>query len=94
VEGGPSEESGTTNEPPKVFQQTTVPECIRQGIGRNDPALATEEGVYKGREALLVVLPEAGDSSKVSVYIVDAVCVQQDSTAKAEVLLKDTYARP
>jgi hypothetical protein len=94
VEGGPSMESNSTGEPPKVFQQAVVPECIRQGIGRNDPALATEEGVFEGRQALLVVLPDASDTSRVSVYIVDAVCVGQDSTAKAEVLLKDTYPRP
>ncbi|CAL9496903.1 anti-sigma factor family protein [Streptomyces sp. enrichment culture] len=94
LEGGPSMEGHSTKESPKVFQQPTVPECVREGIGRNTPALATEEGVYKGREALLVVLADTADSSKVNVYIVDAVCVQQDSTAKAEVLLKTSYDRP
>ncbi|MFI9150844.1 hypothetical protein [Streptomyces sp. NPDC053367] len=88
VEGGP--DTGR----PRVFQQPVVPDCVQQGIGRKDTALATEEGVYKGREALLVVLPDTSDSSRVSVYIVDARCVEQDSTAKAEVLLKDSYARP
>ncbi|MFF0201055.1 hypothetical protein [Streptomyces sp. NPDC005017] len=88
VEGGPS--SGG----PRVLQQPAVPDCVRQGIGRTDPALATEQGVYKGRDALLVVLPDATDASRVSVYVVDSGCVAEDSAAKAEVLFKDTYARP
>jgi hypothetical protein len=88
VQGGP--DTGR----PRVFQQPVVPDCIQQGIGSNDTALATEEGVYQGREALLVVLPDTSDSSRVTVYIVDARCVKQDSTAKAEVLLEDSYARP
>ncbi|MET9731802.1 hypothetical protein ABZZ79_14445 [Streptomyces sp. NPDC006458] len=88
VDGGPSSEG------PRVLQQPSVPDCVRQGIGRPDPALATEQGVYEGRDALLVVLPDANDNSRVTVYVVDSGCVAQDSAAKAEVLLKDSYARP
>ncbi|MFJ5774763.1 hypothetical protein [Streptomyces sp. NPDC093094] len=92
VEGGP--ETDRTVPEPKVFQQPTIPDCVRQGIGRKDAALAAEQGVYQGREALLVVLPDASDTSRVTVYVVDTACVAQDSNAKAEVLLKDSYTRP
>ncbi|TXS41452.1 hypothetical protein EAO75_42670 [Streptomyces sp. uw30] len=87
MEGGPDTAS------PRVFREITVPECIRQGIGRNDTALAAEEGRYKGKEALLVVLPDASDVSRVTVYVMDASCVRHPSTAKADVLLTESYAR-
>ncbi|MFJ8634998.1 anti-sigma factor family protein [Streptomyces sp. NPDC093568] len=78
---------------PRTFREVTVPDCIRQGIGRDDTALAAEEGRFKGREALLVVLLDASDVSRVTAYVMDATCVKQPSTAKAEILLKDSYAR-
>ncbi|GHB25017.1 hypothetical protein GCM10010377_13770 [Streptomyces viridiviolaceus] len=87
---GVESEGGAEN---RVFTQPTVPECIQKGIGRNDAALATEEGVYKGREALLVVLPDPSDDSRITAYIVEASCVSHASSTAAEVLLKDTYAR-
>ncbi|MFJ7075276.1 hypothetical protein [Streptomyces sp. NPDC098781] len=87
MEGGPDTAS------PRIFREITVPDCIRKGIGRNDTALAAEDGRYKGKDALLVVLPDASDSSRVTAYVMDASCVQQASTAAAEVLLKNSYAR-
>ncbi|MBD0423579.1 hypothetical protein H0H10_31230 [Streptomyces sp. TRM S81-3] len=87
---GVESETGAENH---VFKQPTVPECVQKGIGRNDAALATEEGVYKGKEALLVVLPDPSDDSRVTAYIVEASCVSQASPTAAEVLLKDTYSR-
>jgi anti-sigma factor RsiW len=87
IEGGPDTAS------PRIFREVIVPECIRKGIGRNDAALATEKGVYKGKEALLVVLPDAIDVSRVTAYVMDATCVKHQSSPAAEVLLKDTYAR-
>lgn len=86
IEGGPDT---------KTIQplRDTVPECVRKGIGRNDAALATEEGVYKGRDALLVVLPDASDISRVTVYVMDAACVKDASSTPAKVLLKDSYPR-
>ncbi|WP_406726547.1 anti-sigma factor [Streptomyces sp. GD-15H] len=87
-------ESETAPASPRVFQQSTVPECVREGIGRNDAALATEQGTYKGREALLVVLPDPSDDTRVTAYIVDATCVGNLSSAPtAKVLLKDSYTR-
>ncbi|GAB2865010.1 hypothetical protein GCM10027074_35420 [Streptomyces deserti] len=86
VESGPSANS------PKVLKQATVPECVREGIGRNDAALAAEEGTYKGKEALLVVLPDASDATRVTAYIVEATCVDHpSSTTTAKVLLEHSY---
>ncbi|MER7188650.1 anti-sigma factor family protein [Streptomyces flaveolus] len=78
-----------------VFTQpTVVPECVQKAIGRDDAALATEEGVYKGKEALLVVLPDTLNDSRVTAYIVDSACVDQPAVGKATVLLKHSYTRP
>ncbi|MFD9006738.1 anti-sigma factor family protein [Streptomyces sp. NPDC059582] len=86
-------ESAPTTDKPKVFSGPTVPSCIQAGIGRDDAALATEEGVYKGTEALLVVLSNPSDTNRVTVYIVDATCVSHPSSATAKVLLTHSYAR-
>ncbi|MFH9733675.1 anti-sigma factor family protein [Streptomyces sp. NPDC017260] len=87
---GMESETGGDN---RVFKQPTVPECIQKGIGRDDAALATKEGVYKGKEALLVVLPDSSNDSRVTAYIVEATCVEQPAVSKAEILLKNSYAR-
>ncbi len=66
-----------------------VPECVQEGIGRNDAALAAEQGVYQGKAALLVVLPDASDVTRVTAYIVDATCVENTSpSTTAKVLLE------
>ncbi|WP_217247034.1 hypothetical protein [Streptomyces sp. AC602_WCS936] len=87
---GMESETGAENH---VFKQPTVPECVQRGIGRDDAALATKEGVYKGKEALLVVLPDAANDSRVTAYIVESACMGQPSVSKAKVLLKHSYAR-
>jgi hypothetical protein len=87
VEGGPDTKS------PQILREITVPECVRKGIGRDDAALAAEEGIYKGKDALLVVLPDAANDSRVTAYVMDATCVKQASSTTAKVLLKDSYAR-
>jgi len=88
VQGGPSIMS------PRLDRTPVVPPCVQKGIGRNDAALATEEGRYKGTKALLVVLADPSDSTKVNAYILDTSCVAHPSSAKAEVLLKQTYTKP
>lgn len=87
-----SENGGETAEN-HVFKQPTVPECIRKGIGRDDTVIATEPGVYKGREAMLVVLPDATNDARVTAYIVETACVDQPAVGKAKILLKHSYAR-
>ncbi|MFE5600462.1 anti-sigma factor family protein [Streptomyces coelicoflavus] len=76
-----------------VFKQPTVPECVRKGIGRDDAAIATEQGVYKGKEALLVVMPDAANDTRVTAYIVESTCVDQPAIGKAKILLKHSYTR-
>jgi hypothetical protein len=92
------DDMGVQSEPgskgPMVFQQPSVPSCVQKGIARSDAALATETGTYQGKDALLVVLPDTSDSAKVTVYLMDATCVEQPSVGTAKVLLKDTYTRP
>ncbi|WP_037674875.1 membrane protein [Streptomyces griseus] len=79
---------------PKILRQPTVPACIQKGIGRTDPALVTKPGVYQGQDVLLVVLPDASNATKVTAYIVQSACVDHPNSAKPEILLKDSYARP
>ncbi|MFE5258198.1 anti-sigma factor family protein [Streptomyces coelicoflavus] len=90
--GMESENGGETAEN-HVFKQPTVPECVRKGIGRDDAAIATEQGVYKGKEALLVVMPDAAHDTRVTAYIVESTCVNQPAIGKAKILLKHSYAR-
>ena len=87
-------EGGRDTESPKILREITVPDCVRKGINRDDAALAAEKGVYQGKDALLVVMPDASDVSRVTVYVVDATCVKQPSSSTtAKVLLKDSYPR-
>ncbi|MFE2041700.1 anti-sigma factor family protein [Streptomyces sp. NPDC059477] len=79
---------------PRVFQTPSVPDCVRKGIGRQDAALAVDEGVYKGTDAMLVVLPDANDISRVTAYIMDSTCVKRASSDIAKILFQTSYAHP
>ncbi|WP_217234884.1 anti-sigma factor [Streptomyces sp. AC555_RSS877] len=80
------------NNSPRVFKDPVVPACIQKGIGRSDTALATEKGIYKGTDTLLVVLPDTPDGTRFTAYLMDATCVgQPSSSATAKVLLKQSY---
>ena len=61
---------------------------------RRRRALATEEGTYKGTDAVLVVLPDASDSTRVNAYIVDTACVNHPSSGPARVLLTHLTSAP
>jgi hypothetical protein len=77
---------------PRVLREPAVPGCVRDGIGRKDAALAVENGRYQGKKAMLVLLPDASDATRVTAYIVDATCVDhQASTAGGKVLLERSY---
>ncbi|MFI1419818.1 anti-sigma factor family protein [Streptomyces sp. NPDC020731] len=89
---GSQSESDAAN--PRVLKEPSVPKCVSDGIGRNDAALATEKGTYKGKDAVLVVLPDVSDDTRVTAYIVEATCVDNPSAATtAKVLLKHSYTR-
>ncbi|MET8247412.1 hypothetical protein ABZV31_25125 [Streptomyces sp. NPDC005202] len=84
-----------TDKPNVLKNQPTVsvPTCVRQGIDRTGTPLAAQEGTYDGKDAYLVVLPDAsGDTTRLTAYVVDATCVQHPSTS-AKVLLLHSYAR-
>jgi anti-sigma factor RsiW len=94
--GGSRTPFGTATAPdtnqPKVYREAVVPGCVRDGIGRDDAALAVENGRYQGKKAMLVLLPAASDDTRITAYIVDATCVDhQASAVTGKVLLERTY---
>jgi anti-sigma factor RsiW len=93
----PHTSMGANNVPgsgdPRILVTPEVPQCIQNGIHTSDSPLATEDGVYKGTDALLVVLRDPSDSTRVTAYIMDASCVKNAPTGTAKVLLKQSYAR-
>lgn len=97
-DGGPrtSNPYGTqSTEGPHILNtpSVSVPGCITQGIGRDAEPLAFKEGSYEGKEAYLVVLPDASDTTRVTAYVVDSACVDKPSISAGKVLLEHTYAR-
>ncbi|MFD6173375.1 anti-sigma factor family protein [Streptomyces coeruleorubidus] len=91
-EGSSRTPFGAATNHPKVFRAPTVPGCVRDGIGREDTALAVENGRYQGKKAMLVLLPDASDATRVTAYIVDATCVDHSAAAAAgKVLLQRSY---
>ncbi|MFJ4434558.1 hypothetical protein [Streptomyces sp. NPDC088923] len=87
----PQNETGI--ETPLRAATPVVPRCVTQGIGRQETALGVEKGMYRGREAYLVVLPHARDTAQVTAYIVDAACATLRTAAKGEVLHSSSYPR-
>ncbi|MGW1408046.1 hypothetical protein [Streptomyces sp. NPDC002403] len=96
VESHSTPKSASSGSPQTPLRAPTVsvPPCVEQGIGRNAPALAMEEGTYKGTAAFLVVLPHPSDATRVQAYVIDAACVRESPSDKGELLLTRTYARP
>ncbi|MFL5999066.1 MAG: anti-sigma factor family protein [Streptomyces sp.] len=78
---------------PHILVTPVVPQCIQNGIHTSDSPLATEDGVYKGKDAILVVLRDRSDSTRVTAYIMDASCVKNAPTGTAKILLQQSYAR-
>ncbi|MFF1717840.1 anti-sigma factor family protein [Streptomyces sviceus] len=77
---------------PRILETPEVPRCIQKGIHTSDSPLATKDGFYKGTDALLVVLRDPSDSTRITAYIVDVSCVKNAPTGTAKVLLKRSYA--
>jgi anti-sigma factor RsiW len=78
---------------PHILVTPAVPQCIQNGIHSSGSPLAAEDGVYKGTDAILVVLRDSSDSTQVTAYIMDASCVKNAPTGTAKILLKQSYAR-
>ncbi|MEU0599666.1 hypothetical protein ABZ484_15665 [Streptomyces sp. NPDC006393] len=77
----------------KSAPTVSVPPCVLEGLGSSAMPLAAEAGSYGGKDAYLLVLPDAsGSSTHVTAYVVDATCVHRSSAA-AKVLLSRSYTR-
>lgn len=77
-----------------IQTDVAVPDCVRAALHRGDDVLGAKTGTYDGKSAYLVVVPEAADSARVTVYIVDAACIGQQPGSAGTVLLKHSFARP
>ncbi|MDX3385931.1 hypothetical protein PV682_31405 [Streptomyces niveiscabiei] len=82
-----------TVESPQVLRAPSIPACVLKGTARTDQALVSKEGVYEGKDVLLVVFRNASDRTHVDAYLVDRACEQHPAT-QADVLLKRSYAQP
>ncbi|MGP3998494.1 hypothetical protein [Streptomyces sp. 8N706] len=95
TESGPSNDVGAQSSPNQPMQgsDTTVPACVREGIGRSDSPIAAEQGTYKGGGAYLVVLPHPSDAARVDAYIVDSSCSGRTPQGPGDVLLTRVIPR-
>ncbi|MEU2182940.1 anti-sigma factor family protein [Streptomyces thermolilacinus] len=90
-------EGAPADSPDPMIKRTgpALPECVRQGVDRDEEPLGTERGEYRGRSAYLVVLPHPRTGTQVDVYIVDASCTTaKTSSGPADVLLEESQPRP
>ncbi|MFE3164626.1 anti-sigma factor family protein [Streptomyces sp. NPDC059224] len=94
---GESTSSGSTDSPytTRIQPSVSVPQCVRQGVSPADEdVLGAKKGTYEGKDAFLVVLPDVSDTSRVTVFIIDATCASRPSAAPGKVLLTESLARP
>ncbi|MFE9608214.1 hypothetical protein [Streptomyces sp. NPDC006012] len=70
-----------------------VPDCIRGGINGTGDILAAKKGIYDGKDAYLVVLPDTADTKRVTAYVIDAACVGQEPVSPGTVLWKQSFTR-
>ncbi len=93
-QGGKKSPEMHTTDDSRIKRVLTAPDCVMEGIGRGNPTiLGVDEGTYGGTDAYLVVLPAAGDNTRVTAYVVDSACVTRPSV-QPKVLLKQSYAHP
>ncbi|WP_371661248.1 anti-sigma factor [Streptomyces sp. NBC_00280] len=94
VQINPDDTTTGENEGTVKIKPTPAPACVIKGIGRgNTRVLGIKQGSYDGTDAYLVVLPAAGDDTRVTAYVVDSACTKQPSAPPGEVLLTHSYAR-
>ncbi|MFE9302435.1 anti-sigma factor family protein [Streptomyces sp. NPDC006856] len=79
---------------PMKAPAVAVPPCVQKATGRTTPALALEEGTYRGTDAYLVVLPHRSDPSRVQAYVVASSCVDVAPESSGQLLLTRSYNRP
>ncbi|WP_308429855.1 MULTISPECIES: anti-sigma factor family protein [Streptomyces] len=84
---------GSPTDGASTFRTVNVPDCIREGIGRSEPALGARQGRYQDTQAYLVVLTDASHADRVMAYVVDADCIDKQRMIPGEVLAQQSYAR-
>ncbi|MDT0489441.1 hypothetical protein RM717_02840 [Streptomyces griseus] len=84
----------TASRNPLSAPAVAVPPCVQHATGRTTPALALEEGTYRGADAFLVVLPHPSDGSRVQAYVVAASCVDTAPESTGQLLHTQVYKRP
>ncbi|MFF8474760.1 anti-sigma factor family protein [Streptomyces sp. NPDC015414] len=85
---------GSTQSANTLLQaQPPVPDCVRQAINGHDDVLGSKTGIYAGKSAYLVVVPDADDSTRVTAYVVDAQCAHQHPDSAGKVLMKRSFPR-
>jgi hypothetical protein len=91
----PENEVGAQSSPNRPMRgtETTLPACVRAGIGRADVPIADDQITYQGAAAYLVVLPHASDPTRVVVFVVDSSCTARTPQGTGDILLKDVYKR-
>ncbi|MGY1499279.1 anti-sigma factor family protein [Streptomyces sp. QTS52] len=93
IQTHPSDPTIDKHEDTLKIEQTSAPGCVMKGIGRpNVSVVGVKHGTYDGTDAYLVVLPAAGDDTRVTAYVVDSACETRPSVSP-EVLLTQSYAR-
>ncbi|MFE2064204.1 anti-sigma factor family protein [Streptomyces sp. NPDC059467] len=92
---GQSTGPGSTNSPNTLIQPSaSVPVCVRHGISQSGSILGAKKGTYEGKDAYLVVLPDGSDNTRVTAFVVDASCVDQQSASPGKVLLTESLTYP
>ncbi|GHE03826.1 hypothetical protein [Streptomyces alanosinicus] len=77
-----------------IQTDVAVPDCVRAALHRGDDVLGAKTGMYDGKSAYLVVMPDTDDRTQVTAYIVDAACTRQPPGTAGTVLLKHSFPRP
>jgi hypothetical protein len=93
IDSGQGTAGATASANTLLQPEVAVPDCVRQAIPRGEQALAAKTGTYGGKNAYLVVLPDPGNSARVTAYVVDAACVGQQPVTAGTILLKQSFAR-
>lgn len=88
---GPESESRAAD--PRPFTAPSVPDCVGQALAVMMPHSPVSTAPTEGEEALLVLLPDAANDTRVTAYIVEATCMSNSSSTAAHVLLTQFYRR-
>ncbi|GGO86234.1 anti-sigma factor family protein [Wenjunlia tyrosinilytica] len=93
-ENGETSERSPLVRPSKNPVGPSLPGCVLKATGRpSEQPLATDQGVYRGKQVDVVVLPDRSDSRRVNVFLVDSSCANASPSGTGTVLLQRTVPR-